>query len=500
MAPASAGKVRLRLKKVTVEGSTVYSAADLVPLYKDLIGREISASEVYDLANKIAAKYGKDGYLVARVAVVPQDVDRKGAAIRLRVVEGYIEAIEWPVSASRYLFTPCLDKIRRERPTRTKTIERCLLLANDIPGLTFSSSLRAGKDNLGGAVLVVSLTEKPFDVMVRADNRGPQGRGPWEQTTTLTENNRLGLNESTTFTYASAFDSQELQFFGGNYHQILTTDGLAFDFNATHSFGKPGLPSLTAIDFNSQSTTFDSGLTYPVIRSREQNLRLSALGFVEDASSQTVGLPFSDDRLRGVRVRANYDQVDTWFGTVGQGQVIGTYSQGIDGLGSTANGNPLASNANGRVDFSKLQLTANRSQLVGAGFSLYGALDSQWAESALLSAEQCSYGGMYFGRAYDPFALAGDRCISELAEVRYDLTIPRNPLTQTQLYAFVDHGDVYRVDTAASTPSHVAGSSAGAGVRLAWLGYLTTDIQIAKPFDDPVYKGWRGFLVLTAHY
>ena len=395
MAPESAAKVRLLIKSITVEGSTVYSAEDLAPLYADLIGHEVSAADVYGIANKIAAKYGQDGYLVARAVVVPQAVDANGAAIRIRVVEGYIEAVEWPAEAEHYrdLSAACLDKIKAERPARIKTIERCLLLANDLPGLTFSSSLRAGKDPNGGSILVVTMTEKPFNASERIDNRGAQGQGPWEQTTTLTENNRLGLDESTTLTYAGALDIRELQFFGGNYHQVLTGDGLAFDFNATHSFGRPGLPSLTVIDFNSNSTSFESGFTYPLIRLREQNLRLSALGFAEDAASNALGMPFSDDRLRGIRLRANYDQVDTWLGTVGQSQLIGTFSQGIDGLGSTSNTNPLASVANGRVDFSKIEVNANRMQVLGAGFSLYGALTGQWAGSALLSAEQCTYGG-----------------------------------------------------------------------------------------------------------
>jgi len=502
MAPASAENVRLRVRSIVIEGSTVYSAADLAPLYADLIGREVSAAEIYGLANRIAAKYGQDGYLVARAVVVPQAVDPKGAALRIRLVEGYVEAIEWPEAAARYrdVSTPCLDRIKGERPARTKTIERCLLLANDIPGLSFSSSLKAGKDPNGGTVLVVTLTEKPFDAAVRIDNRGAQGQGPWEQTTTLAENNRLGLNESTTLTYAGALDMQELQFFGGNYHQVLTADGLAYDFSATHSFGKPGLPSLAALDFKSRETTFESGLTYPVIRSREQNLRLSALGFVEDASSETFGAPFSDDRLRGVRLRANYDQVDSWLGTVGQSQVIGTFSQGIDGLGSTANGNPLASVAGGRVDFTKFEVTANRAQALGAGFSLYGALDAQWATSTLLSAEQCTYGGIGIGRAFDPEALVGDRCLLELAELRYDVAIPGNPLRQTQIYGFADHGDLYRVRAAASTPGHVEGSSTGAGVRLAWQDNVSADVQIAKGFGDGADRGWRGFLVLTAHY
>src|SRR5271170_1362122 len=37
MAPEAAAGLRLRVKSITVEGSTVYSAADLEPLYADLI-------------------------------------------------------------------------------------------------------------------------------------------------------------------------------------------------------------------------------------------------------------------------------------------------------------------------------------------------------------------------------------------------------------------------------------------------------------------------------
>jgi len=40
MAPEAAAGGRLRVKSITVEGSTVYSAADFEPLYADLIGKE----------------------------------------------------------------------------------------------------------------------------------------------------------------------------------------------------------------------------------------------------------------------------------------------------------------------------------------------------------------------------------------------------------------------------------------------------------------------------
>jgi hemolysin activation/secretion protein len=93
MALDAAAGLRLLVKSITVEGSTAYSAADLAPLYADLIGREVSAADVYALVNMIAAKYGKDGYLVARAIVVPRAVDPKGAAPQISPARSTARAI-----------------------------------------------------------------------------------------------------------------------------------------------------------------------------------------------------------------------------------------------------------------------------------------------------------------------------------------------------------------------------------------------------------------------
>jgi hemolysin activation/secretion protein len=510
LAPAAAAKIKLKLQKITVEGSTVFKPADFEPLYAGLIGREVTAAEIYRVTSLIVEKYGQAGYSLIRAVVVPQAVDQKGATIRIRVIEGYIESVEWPEAAKRYrdLFSPCIAQMMAERPVKTGTIERCLLLASDIPGLKFTSTLKAGKHTDGGAVLVVALTEKPFDALTRLDNRGTPGRGPWEYLTSLTENNRLGLNESVNISYAAAFDSNELQYWSGNYHQVLTSDGLALDVNGSRSAGAPNLPSLTLFNFRGNSDTFDAGLVYPAIRSREQNLFVSGLVFAEHTVSDLLSTPNADDQLRGFRIRANYDQVDTWFGTVAQTQVISTFSQGINGLGSSTNSNPLASIAGGRVDFSKFEMLASRTQALAYGFSLYGGAFGQWSQTPLLIAEECGYGGQYFGRAFYLFELAGDRCLEELGELRYDLTIPRSPLSQTQLYGFIDHGDVERVDPSIGTAARMTGSSAGVGLRLAWkrdpasaIDNISLDVQAAKGFGTPgVDDAWQGFLILTARY
>jgi hemolysin activation/secretion protein len=501
MVPAQAAGTHLRLDSVSIEGSTVYSKEQLSSLYAGLVGKDVTAADIYALADRIGAQYGRDGYLVARAVVVPQAVNPRAAAIKLQIVEGYIERVEWPDAAKRYrdLSSDCVAQMTAERPARIKTIERCLLLASDLPGIKFSSSIRAGEHDDGGAVLVVSVVETPFSATAGVDNRGAIGRGPWEYTGSITANNRLHLDEALNVTYAGSLTTSELQYFAGDYRQVLTPGGLFFDINGSYSFGRPGLASLQALDFKSNAATLEASLTYPMIRSREQNLLVSAVGFVENARSYALGAPFSDDRLRGFRARAAYDQVDTWLGPVGQLQAITTFSQGIDGLGSTHNGSALASVGNGRVDFSKIEFTINRVQALVGHFSLFAALDAQYAGSALLAAEQCTYGGRFFGRAFDADTLTGDRCWTALGELRYDIAFPNNPLSQTQLYGFADHGDLYRVAPSAATANHVDGASVGAGLRLAYTDLLTADLQAAHSIGA-LRSGWRGYFIFTVHY
>src|SRR6185312_813282 len=140
--------------------------------------------------------------------------------------------------------------------------------------------------------------------------------------------------------------------------------------------------------------------------------------------------------------------------------------QGIDGFGSTDNGNALASRASGRVDFSKIEATLSRTQPFGQGFSAFASVYGQYAFTSLLAPEQCGFGGRYFGRAYDPSELLGDHCWEVSAELRYDLPAVTDKMPNAQFYAYTDKGTVYTISPDVGTSANVTGASAGGGVRL----------------------------------
>jgi hemolysin activation/secretion protein len=498
VAPPGAEKIKLVIRSVQVVGSTIYSAAQLEALYADLLGRETTLATVYEIARRITAKYGADGYVLSRAIVPPQQLNPKGVNVRIQVIEGWVDKVEWPKKLSRYrdFFSDYAAKITAERPVNIKTIERYLLLASDLPGLKFSTSLRSSDAQTGASTLIVEVTEKPIDANARVDNRGTPSRGPYQFLTSATLNNVLGQHESFTLSYAGALPLKELQYISGYYKQVLNSEGLTAFVDGSYSWGKPGTQPLELLEYATRSTYLEGGAFYPVVRSRERNLTLTGLVFMSDNYSDILSAPFNVDRLRGFRGKADADIADSLQGI---NQFNLTFSQGIEGLGSTNNGNPLASRAAGRVDFSKIEGTVGRTQPLPGRFSAYGSLYGQYAFTPLLSEEQCGYGGRFFGRAFDPSQMLGDSCFEALGELRYDL-LPMVPqITQAQLYAFTDYGWLYTRETAVGTDASMHGASAGAGLRLAVLKNFNTDLQVAKAIEGP-RNDWRFFFAITANY
>jgi hemolysin activation/secretion protein len=500
VAPPGADGIRLTIGRIVVTGATVYTEADLAPLYADLVGPEVSVSAIYEIARRITAKYGADGYVLSRAAVPPQNLGGRHATIRIQVVEGYVDRVVWPeqkLARYRDFFTAYTAKIIAERPTNIRTLERYLLLANDLPGLKFSSSLKPSPNNPNASTLIVEVVEKRIDAIARVDNRGTEARGPWQYLGTATVNNILGAHEAFTFTYAGTFQLKELQYLAANYRQVLNSEGLTGFVNGSYGFGKPGTAQLELLEYKTRSTVVEAGLSYPVIRSREKNLTLTGLGFMTNDDGDQLGMPFSRDRLRGFRLKADGDWADMFLGI---NQVNATFSHGIHGLDSTSNDNPISSRPGvGRVDFSKIEGTYSRLQPLFGPVSAFFAAYGQYAFNPLLISEQCSFGGRFFGRAFDPSQLLGDHCWEIIGEVRYDLPLAVKQITRAQLYAYADHGEVFNMQPDFFTPAIQTGTSAGGGIRVAWEDTYTADLSVAKAIEGP-RNDWRFFVVLGAKY
>ncbi len=500
-APPGAAGITLVVRGIQVVGSTVYTPDQLAPIWQDLLNRRVSLDAVYDVAKRITAKYGADGYVLSRAIVPPQELSPGGAVVRIQVIEGYVSRVVWPrekLARYRDFFTEYSAKIVADRPANIRTLERYLLLANDLPGLKFTTTLEASKTERGASVLIVEVTEKRYEFNARVDNRGTEARGPYQFLLAPTFSNLSGTHESVTLAYAGVQDIEELQFVAGNYRHVVNSEGLTGFVNATYSWGRPGGALLQRLDYRTRTTTLETGMYQPIIRSRERNLTLTGMTFLTESYSfinLTDPGPFQVDRLRGIRARVDADAADRFQGI---NQISFTVSQGFSGFGSTTNGNPMATRFFGKVDFTKLELSGSRLQplfgQVSALISAYG----QWAADPLLASEQCGYGGRVFGRAYDPSELLGDHCWMASGELRYDLASKLPKVPDAQFYVYSDVGQVFTIIPAVGTVETTA-ASAGGGVRLKWRDFVLVDLSAAKAIEGP-RDDWRFFFISSVRY
>lgn len=480
--PPAAAKISFRLKHVDIIGNTVLSTAALSSAYQGLIGKKVSVSQVFGIANAITSLYGKHGYSLSRAIVPAQQIDGTGT-VRIRVVQGFVDHVRIAGKAPpNKLIEAHARKIEADRPIRNSTLERYLLLSNDLPGVTVHSVLKKSPKTFGATTVILDAEPtKPFSGTFSLDNRGSNAVGPLELDLGLSYANLIGKNSKTSLRLVNASLDRELYYLTLKHKMVLNSEGLTLSFGVRASKSHPGTLTYTKIDLVTSATTTFAELRYPVIRTR--NLNLQAYGALDIQNEQTyaLGAPLSRDRLRVLRFGLDFDQSDRYGGLEA---ISAQVSKGLSGLGATGNGDPLNLPTNGRVDFTKLTLDVSRTQQLGAfdpklsAWALNIKAMAQLTGDPLLTSEQCSLGGSQYGRAFDASTISGDRCVAASFEARYDVPHPAQ-LNSLEFFSYYDVGKVSDVHPL-SAPTSANIASAGLGARFAFLKRYSASIEVDK--------------------
>jgi hemolysin activation/secretion protein len=489
--PEQADKIRFVLKKIELVGNTVYSQEQLSPLYEPLLNKEVSLTDIYVLMNKITAKYGNDGYTLSTAYLPVGEIIKSDGIVKIGIREAYIDnvIIEGNFQDKLGIFNKYKEKILSERPISTKTLSKYLLLANDLPGFSVTSSLEASKENFNASTLIIKAQEKKYSGFVSFDNRGTQNFGPFQSTVGVSLNNPLGILSKTDFLYANA-GINEMNYYSLNHAQLLNSEGTTFKASSAHIESEPGSEILRSIQQKSQSFSFSVGLEQPFIRSREMNLTAYSKFDFKDTEGLSLGAKVSNDKIRVFRLGANFDYADP-FSAINQ--AIFEYSRGMDVLGSISQDSPLKTRADGVINFDKMTLSLIRTQNLGiihpdlSQFGLKVAFEGQYSENALLSGEECGVGGIQYGRGYDSSEILGDSCVTVNVEPQYTMSMDGNPVIKNiQLYGFWDTGEAINRNASASNPRSQTLSSAGGGFRLFLHQNVTSYFEVAQPLDRVV--------------
>ena len=493
---------------VAVLGAVGLGPAALRPVLQPFVGRRIRQDTLAALSTAVGDAYRQAGYALYGVVVPQQDFAR--GLVVLRAVEGQVEEVAFEgdtEGADFSLLRAYADRIIAERPLRQATLDRYILLMQDVAGRKLQTRLEL-LPKPGAVKLVVTVQRTSVRIGLGLDNLGAGILGHVQGAVSATVNSMLREGDSTRIAYGAPSDLHRFTFLSARHQQPIGSDG----FTLAASFGYLRTRPASNSTLDGTATTFGLQAVYPLIRRPRETAQVFAAFDVLDSHSLAFGQLVSNEATRVVRLGGAYaraNEADTRVGTI-----TGILNQGIDGFGARQR----LGFYYGQPEFTKLTLQATLQQdLWPRRLILRLRASAQYAGDRLPASELFTYGGVTLGRGFDAATLFGDRAVGGSAA----LAVPLKPmlteaavtrglgntvgamLLGTEFYGFVDGARVANLSPVPAPRGNRA-SSAGFGFRVPVMEETKLDIELAKPIVTPLYSkvsdDWRFVFVVRRDF
>ena len=457
------------LKSVAIEGAIAIPAESFSDLYASLIGRKVSQADLLSITNGITERYRAEGFHLSRAIIPPQDIKR--GRIRVQVIEGSFTELEVAGNDDdTFGVRKILGAALNESPSRLSTLERQLLIANDIAGVRVVDT---AIDEIGTATgrfrLIVKLKTWRAYTSIGTDTYGTRATGPWTAYSTAALNSTIAPGDSLAVNLSTVPDStKELKYGRVSYDIPVGIDGAKLGGSFSRSEVWPG-DIRQMFDDHTINRGYELRGSIAPLQTRKATLTLSVTGNWNDPYEKTSLGYLYEDHTRQVSVAADFRALDPLNGW---NYATFAYRRDLAVFGATQQNDPMSSRFDASPNASIYAYSYVRLQPLIDPWSLKAGVSGQFASGPLLNSQTYYLGGAAFGPGY----VNGDNGYSGNVELRFDQK-PQLPfLKGYQLYAFVDGGRVWNMDS-----ERLSVASAGAGIRILIQDDLTASFAVAAP-------------------
>jgi hemolysin activation/secretion protein len=470
--PRAIDSLKFTLGGIRVEGSSIYEAEDLRSIYAHLIGQTVVLEDVRQIAEKIEEKYKSQGYFLTRVFLPPQQV--KDGVFQIRVIEGYIGdiQIEGATQEIRQDIQQRLSKLLNRKPIDLPSVERALLLLNDLPGVQGAGLLRAGRE-LGATDLLVQLTVLPATGLITLSNHSSRSIGPVIVNFATQFRSILQDQDELTVQFGASGDGKELVNANWRYAFLIGQDGLMASFGSLKSRARPG-NEFTELNLESRVLSRMARLRYPLIRSRDGSV------YAEVGTTNVSAQTFKDEaRL----IEEKHTTREASLQVVEARSVLGVTQASVGFSRANSIHAPSPSVANHDPDLKKYTYNFKHQLPIAGGLSAQLEIQGQYATKPLLSSERIAFGGAGIGRGFTPSTIVGDRGIGGSFELGWSerFTTPWETEGVGQFFVFRDYARTQHIGVGGAQDLDYKLRSSGVGFRWQANDGFRSSVYIAKP-------------------
>lgn len=423
-AAASASDARMHVKAFDVQGVTRFSPEEIAAVLGPYVGKDLDTGAIHAAADAVNALYRKAGYFVAKVFIPPQTVSD---TIRLDVYEGYLDETGFEVvNKGQRVDAAVVQRILQanidaKAPVHGAAFERALLIAEDLPGVTTSSTLYPG-EYVGTVRMRTTLSDLPlFTGNVDIDNFGSKPTGQTRLGATLYLNSpgqsgdqavaRL-VTSGHRSSYAYLTYLRPVSPYGTRLGASVDYFGYNADFinNLGYSDG--------------HASDLRLYLTHPLIRSRHRNLSLRADLSRLDIDDRNDLQINARRRIDTLSLALHGDNDHSWLGS-GLSLFDASITGGrVDVRGNAAYRDIDRATARSDGGFTRFNFSLSRLQQLTSQWSFYARAGGQLASRNLDTSQKFYLGGGTSVSGYPTGEAGGDQGVEIAAELRRDFLAP----------------------------------------------------------------------------
>jgi hemolysin activation/secretion protein len=468
---------KVSVRKIRIEGGTVFPLEELGKAYEPLIGRDASLAELIEATRTITRRYQDGGYLLSYAFLPPQSFDQ--GLVRVVLVEGYVRdyRLEGDIGNVSAYLQKLVDKIKAERPLTRKTFERYTSLMSRVPGVTLQAQVPPPGTTDGATTLIAQASRKPFTSTLSTTDDNRDG---FQALLGVSSNSQTSMAEQLTVSGLFPPGDDKEHYYRIDYSQYLNAEGTQLSLSASRYRSEPGtnvaLDNGLELQQQRHNDRFSIGFSHPLIAAQNEWLSVgSRLYAVNDKTRyEVIGFPVSLDSRTDIRALAIEGD---WRKTTDRQLRIlsaGVY-QGIDGMGA-------------KTDVDTYDLNFFRARLSGVQSDKFfehwqGVFSAAlyWSDDTLPDSERAQFGGQNFGRGYPTDQASGDKGWGVAYEVNYSFMRDGTWVKVLQPYVVFDAAKTW-FNELPIKDSRL--SSAATGLRFGDGRYYNIALEAAKPMSD----------------
>ncbi|WP_433853691.1 ShlB/FhaC/HecB family hemolysin secretion/activation protein [Stenotrophomonas nitritireducens] len=449
----------------------------------------LNFEQIKQITARITQTYREAGFLVSVAYVPPQQID-DSQTLTLKVMEGRVGRVL--VQGSRryrddQLSASSLGLIGR--PLRQAELERALLYARDLPGVSVTSVLQPGQnEGETDIILVARDSERPYEITAGLSNHGTDSTGRYRAELGVSAFNALGLGDVLAASVGYGLDpADSWQAALSLSAPLATVDGLSAIVGASRSEIELNSGPFAAIGIKGPTTLYYAGSDWKFIQRPDLQVQASARWVHEESRLEGLDIELSRHTFDVVEAGVNLRHTDRrWRGmNLAQLSVRKSVKDGSPSF------NWLYAAHDSYFWVSRLALA--RLQALPGNQRLLLRGNAQFSDDALTPVEQFSIGGPTSVRAYPLSTALGDRGVQ--ATFEYQVSAPGFADTPSpfdgrrwgdlvELNLFYDWG---RTSPAPDNrrigfqPTTLEGAGVAIGLRLPWKPELRLEVSGARP-------------------